>query len=173
MDVMRYRSIFSYASRLREEGNKLIIAALKDAGLTDIAPSHGDILAHLLAEGPCHMSVLARRIRRTRSTITALVEKMERSGYVERRPDPTDARGVLVCLTARGKALAPVMDAVSRALEELIASRLSVDEADELERLLSRIGSARDFSAIMVRYQTKGESHVTLYLSTLGRRPSS
>ena len=132
---MRYRSIFSYASRLREEGNKLIIAALKDAGLTDIAPSHGDILAHLLAEGPCHMSVLARR---TRSTITALVEKMERSGYVERRPDPTDARGVLVCLTARGKALAPVMDAVSRALEELIASRLSVDEADELERLLSR-----------------------------------
>ena len=121
---MRYRSIFSYASRLREEGNKLIIAALKDAGLTDIAPSHGDILAHLLAEGPCHMSVLARRIRRTRSTITALVEKMERS--------------VLVCLTARGKALAPVMDAVSRALEELIASRLSVDEADELERLLSR-----------------------------------
>jgi len=134
MDVMRYRSIFSYASRLREEGNKLIIAALKDAGLTDIAPSHGDILAHLLAEGPCHMSVLARRIRRTRSTITALVEKMERSGYV----DPTDARGVLVCLTARGKALAPVMDAVSRALEELIASRLSVDEADELERLLSR-----------------------------------
>jgi len=135
MDVMRYRSIFSYASRLREEGNKLIIAALKDAGLTDIAPSHGDILAHLLAEGPCHMSVLARR---TRSTITALVEKMERSGYVERRPDPTDARGVLVCLTARGKALAPVMDAVSRALEELIASRLSVDEADELERLLSR-----------------------------------
>lgn len=138
MDVMRYRSIFSYASRLREEGNKLIIAALKDAGLTDIAPSHGDILAHLLAEGPCHMSVLARRIRRTRSTITALVEKMERSGYVERRPDPTDARGVLVCLTARGKALAPVMDAVSRALEELIASRLSAEEADALERLLSR-----------------------------------
>lgn len=135
---MRYRSIFYYASRLREEGNKLIIAALKDAGVTDLAPSHGDILAHLLAEGPCHMSVLARYIRRTRSTITALVEKMERSGYVERRPDPTDARGVLVCLTARGEALAPVMDAVSRALEELIGSRLSADEADELERLLSR-----------------------------------
>ena len=135
---MRYRSIFFYASRLREEGNKLITASLKDEGLTDIVPSHGDILAHLLAEGPCHMSVLARRVRRTRSTMTALVGKLERSGYVERRPDPADARGVLVCLTARGKALAPVMDGVSRALEELVTSRLSADEADELERLLSR-----------------------------------
>lgn len=135
---MRYRSIFFYASRLREEGNKLITAALRESGLTGIAPSHGDILAHLLAEGPCQMSVLARRIRRTRSTMTALVEKLERAGYVERRPDPTDARGVLVCLTDRGKALAPMMDAVSRSLEELVASRLSADEADELERLLSR-----------------------------------
>ena len=49
---MRYRAIFFYASRLRDEGNRLIIGALKEAGLTDIAPSHGDILAHLLAGGP-------------------------------------------------------------------------------------------------------------------------
>ena len=136
--AMRYRAIFFYASRLRDEGNRLIIGALKEAGLTDIAPSHGDILAHLLAGGPCHMGVLARRIRRTRSTMTALVEKLERAGYVERRPDPADARGVLVCLTDRGKALAPVMDGVSRALEALVASRLSAEEADALERLLSR-----------------------------------
>ena len=100
---MRYRAIFFYASRLRDEGNRLIIGALKEAGLTDIAPSHGDILAHLLAGGPCHMGVLARRIRRTRSTMTALVEKLERAGYVERRPDPADARGVLVCLTDRAR----------------------------------------------------------------------
>lgn len=136
--AMRYRAIFFYASRLRDEGNRLIIGALKEAGLTGIAPSHGDILAHLLAGGPCHMGVLARRIRRTRSTMTALVEKLERAGYVERRPDPADARGVLVCLTGRGKALAPVMDGVSRALEALVASRLSAEEADALERLLSR-----------------------------------
>ena len=144
---MRYRAIFFYASRLRDEGNRLIIGALKEAGLTDIAPSHGDILAHLLAGGPCHMGVLARRIRRTRSTMTALVEKLERAGYVERRPDPADARGVLVCLTDRGKALAPVMDGVSRALEALVASRLSAEEADALERLLSRCVGEEALSA--------------------------
>ena len=94
-----------------------------DMGVRDFAPQPG---------------VLARRIRRTRSTMTALVEKLERAGYVERRPDPADARGVLVCLTDRGKALAPVMDGVSRALEALVASRLSAEEADALERLLSR-----------------------------------
>ena len=81
---------------------------------------------------------LAAELGVSRTVIRDALSEMERAGYVERRPDPADARGVLVCLTDRGKALAPVMDGVSRALEALVASRLSAEEADALERLLSR-----------------------------------
>ena len=41
------------------------------------------------------MSELAKQVHRTKSTVTALVEKLERNGYVLRIPDPEDSRGVL------------------------------------------------------------------------------
>ena len=46
---MKYSAIFSHASRLRESGNRFILAELEKVGLSDIAPSHGDILVLLLA----------------------------------------------------------------------------------------------------------------------------
>lgn len=72
---MKYSAIFSHASRLRESGNRFILAELEKVGLSDIAPSHGDILVRLLACEACNMSELAKQVHRTKSTVTALVEK--------------------------------------------------------------------------------------------------
>lgn len=71
---MKYSAIFSHASRLRESGNRFILAELEKVGLSDIAPSHGDILVRLLACEACNMSELAKQVHRTKSTVTALVE---------------------------------------------------------------------------------------------------
>ena len=90
---MKYSAIFSHASRLRESGNRFILAELEKVGLSDIAPSHGDILVRLLACEACNMSELAKQVHRTKSTVTALVEKLERNGYVLRIPDPEDSGG--------------------------------------------------------------------------------
>lgn len=136
--LMRETMIFSYASRLREAGNVFILAELAKGGLRDLAPSHGDILHYLLAEKELNMSELAVRTRRTRSTVTALVSKLERGGYVERFPDPIDSRGVKVRLTEKGRALKPVFESVSRGLQSLIRLRLSEDEAQQLEALLAK-----------------------------------
>ena len=76
---MKYSAIFSHASRLRESGNRFILAELEKVGLSDIAPSHGDILVRLLACEACNMSELAKQVHRTKSTVTALVEKLERT----------------------------------------------------------------------------------------------
>ena len=126
---MTYSAIFSHASRLREMGNRFILAELGKAGLTDLAPSHGDVLVHLLACETCNMSDLAKRIRRTKSTVTTLVERL---------PDPTDSRGVLVRLTGKGRALEPAFTAISSGLHGLLAQRLSDEEAALLERLLAK-----------------------------------
>lgn len=139
---MTYRAVFSNAARLREMGNAFITAELKKAGLRGLAPSHGDVLACLLACEACHMSELARQVRRSRSTLTALVEKLEKHGYVRRAVDPEDSRGILVALTAKGRALRPVFEAVSQGLEQMIAQKLKPEEADELDRLLTKCVTA-------------------------------
>lgn len=135
---MKHQAILNYASRLREAGNAFILDELEKVGLKDIAPSHG-IVMHLLFEaGELNMSELALRARRTKSTLTTLVTKLEKSGYVERLPDPTDSRGVKVRLTDKGKSLEPAFIAISDGLQNLILSKLTEDEAVQLESLLAK-----------------------------------
>lgn len=126
-------------SRVREQVNTLIVTELEKAGLTGIAPSHGDIFVALYAQDGCSMGELAGRIHRTKSTVTTLVGKLEQHGYVERRKDPDDARGTNVYLTPKAYAFRPVMDAISRRLNDVFLSRLSDEEADTLERLLRKM----------------------------------
>ncbi|MFQ8890313.1 MAG: MarR family winged helix-turn-helix transcriptional regulator [Bilophila wadsworthia] len=133
---MKYSAIFSHASRLRESGNRFILAELEKVGLSDIAPSRRHSLG--LACEACNMSELAKQVHRTKSTVTALVEKLERNGYVLRIPDPEDSRGVLVRLTDKGRALEPAFEAISNGLQRLITDRLSEEETALLDRLLDK-----------------------------------
>ena len=135
---MQHRAIFANASLLRHIGNMYIVDELKKAGLTGIVPSHGGVLRHLLSTGSCNMGELAREVRRSKPTLTVLVKKLEKEGYVERLPDPRDSRGTLVRLTDRGKALESSFDAISVGLEKLLEKRLSSEEIDSLDRLLAK-----------------------------------
>ncbi len=56
----------------------------------------------------------------TSGTMTNRVDRLERSGLVERRPDPGDRRGVLVRLTPRGR------DVVDSAMADLIEQEKSL-----------------------------------------------
>lgn len=137
-DDMPYSAIFNHASQLRAAGNAFIVAELEKAGLRDIAPSHGDILAQLLDCEERNMSELALHAHRTKSTITTLVSKLERNGYVERIPDPSDFRGVKVRLTEKGRKLRPAFERISQGLQNIISDKLTADETRELERLLAK-----------------------------------
>jgi len=57
----------------------------------------------LLAPRPLTVKQLADRLRVTAGVATGLVDRLERSGYVERRPGRTDQRVVRIALTAEGR----------------------------------------------------------------------
>ena len=75
----------------------------------------------------------------TSGTMTNRVDRLAARGYVERHPDPSDRRGVLVRLTPTG------MDVVDAALADLLAhehqllAELSGTERDDLAALLRRL----------------------------------
>ena len=131
-------SIFSNAAKLRALGNAFVIDSLEKAGLKGIVPSHGDVLRHLFDKKACSMTELARSIGRTKSTVTVLVEKLEREGYICRVPNESDSRGVLVQLTEKGLALRPVFEDISDGLVGLVSKKLSAEEAAVVDRLLRK-----------------------------------
>lgn len=73
------------------------------------------------------------------STLTPLLKRLERSGFVSRRRDPHDERQVRIALTAEGRALQARAGDMTRRVFE--ATGLSLAEAEGLGR---QIRSLRD-----------------------------
>jgi DNA-binding MarR family transcriptional regulator len=86
--------------------------------------SHGlelwefDVLSALRRQGPPYQlspGALLRTTLVTSGTMTNRIDRLEEAGLVSRSPDPQDKRGVLVTLTAQGRAR------VDSALADLLA----------------------------------------------------
>ncbi|MFI5685556.1 MarR family winged helix-turn-helix transcriptional regulator [Streptomyces sp. NPDC051636] len=61
------------------------------------------VLDTLATSGPKRLTELARTEQISQPGLTQLVTRLERDGLVERRPDPTDGRAVLVHITDSGR----------------------------------------------------------------------
>ena len=71
------------------------------AGLEDARVPHTHVIAYIKAEGS-RLTELAGHARMTLAAMSELVDDLERLGIVERRPDPSDGRAKLICLTDAG-----------------------------------------------------------------------
>lgn len=89
--------LLSTAARLVEHA---WVEALEARGLTHA----GMIALHFLDAGPLTQSELARLAKVENQTMSRTVERLERSGFIERRADPVDRRRQIVTRTAAGDA---------------------------------------------------------------------
>jgi len=113
------------------------------AGITDITLAQARIAARIAPDGS-RVSDLAEQARVTKQSAASLVEQLERAGYVERVPDPTDGRARLVRLTPRLRQVAEVADAeVERVLAEW-AAHLGEDRLDQLHAILRDLRGITD-----------------------------
>jgi DNA-binding MarR family transcriptional regulator len=71
----------------------------------DLTPSEGNALANLV-DGPRTVGQLATAAGVRPTTLTSLLDRLERRGLLVRRPSPDDRRSLLVELTADGRSVA-------------------------------------------------------------------
>lgn len=136
---MKTDATIHYMSRIREKVNEKIQFELEKAGALGLVPSHGDLLVALYEREPMTMTELADRIHRDRSTVTTLIGKLKRLGYVEVGKNPEDGRSNCVYLTMKGRALHPVFVAISEAIYEQEYQGISEEERKHFAKLLERV----------------------------------
>jgi DNA-binding MarR family transcriptional regulator len=112
-----------------------IQAALRDAGFDDINPAAANVFTFLTPDGAT-VSELANRSHVRKQTMAQTVEQLERSGYVERLPNPKDRRSQLVFLTAQGKRIPRVTHKAAAAVEKRWAQLRGPDELETLRMSL-------------------------------------
>ncbi|HEY5981121.1 MAG TPA: MarR family transcriptional regulator [Microlunatus sp.] len=106
---------------------------------TALTTSRVHCLWELSRSGPSTQAKLASALDVTPRTVTSLVDALQLTGYVERRPHPTDRRAVLVSLTEVGRT---TMATMAREREQLAADLVGDLDPQQLESLaedLSRI----------------------------------
>lgn len=88
--------------------------------------------------GELPMGKLGARLQVHPASVTSAVDRLERQGFVERRPHPTDGRTTLAVLTAEGRTVAAEAGARLNA-EVFEALGIGPDEAGTLFGLLARL----------------------------------
>lgn len=132
-------AILSLISKIHEKGNRFIIEELKNNGVDGLVPSHGDILVCLYKNNKMTMKDIANCIHRTKPTVTVLVDKLEKLGYLKRVASDKDSRSTYVILTQKGEDFKATFDQISNNLNKMLNKNLSENEVKLLEELLKKM----------------------------------
>ncbi len=97
------REVEAVADRLHSAALHLLRRLRTEDDALGVSPPRLSALSVVVFAGPIGIGALAAAEGVAAPTMTRLVDGLERDGLVRRRPDPADARGVLVEPTATGK----------------------------------------------------------------------
>jgi DNA-binding MarR family transcriptional regulator len=121
-------------------GTELLHRRFAERGHPDIRPPHGNVM-QFLDDAGTRVSVLAERAQITKQSMAELVAHLERLGYVERVPDPSDRRAKLVRATPRGKQLYAIARDVVAEIEADWTRRLGKAKMRQLRELLEELNA--------------------------------
>jgi len=111
---------------------------LAAAGFVDIRPTHGCAFRFIGPEG-LRLTDLASLADITKQSAGEIVSELERSGYVERIPDPGDKRAKLIRLTTRGAEAQRHGFALLAEIEDRWAERYGSDRVAALREALEAL----------------------------------
>lgn len=123
------------------------VARMRARGIEGMQLSYPRLLGNLDTEGT-RLNALARRMGVTRQAVAQLAKEIEAAGFVERRPDPADGRGVIVAFTPRGRQTLALAVEVMAEIEGEYAGAAGVSGFEDMHRTLK---------AILDRFDRSGE----------------
>ena len=131
--------------------NEQVTRRLHALGFADVRFSHGFVFQHLVL-GPLPVGELARRMEVSQQAASKAAAELERLGYLERTPDPGDARVRRLGLSARGRAAVTAARDARAAVAEEVAAALGQRRAARLRTdLLAALDAAGGLDAVRAR----------------------
>ena len=136
---MNTNNAISKISSIRNRANEFIISELKKIAINNIAPSHGYILYTLYKKNGIPMKDITKSINKKKNTVTILINKLIKNGYIYKSTCPEDKRLSRVYLTEKGKSFKNVFMKISDKLIKKTFNNFIESEKKELIRLLIKI----------------------------------
>jgi DNA-binding MarR family transcriptional regulator len=119
-----------------------VLAALHDAGF-DVTLAQGRLFARIPEDG-IRLTELSGSAQITKQTAGFLVDQLEAAGYVQRAPDPTDARARLVRIAPRGRQAQALAREVEAQVTDEWTQHVGPRDMAELRRIMERLREITD-----------------------------
>lgn len=97
------------------------------------------LMMQLWEVGPQSQTDLVRALGSDAATITRSVRRLEQTGFVRRRPSPTDRRATIIEATAASRSVRHEIERIWSELEASTIEGLTQDQQDEALVVLQRI----------------------------------
>ena len=126
-------------SRIKQVGTRLFDRMLTEADIDAFNGAQGRILYVLWQQDGITISRLSAQTSLANTTLTSMLDRMEASGLILRRPSPEDRRAQLICLTEKARSLQADYDRLSEQMNQIYYQGFTEEEILLLERYLERI----------------------------------
>ena len=126
-------------SRIKQTGTRLFDRMLAEADIDAFNGAQGRILYVLWQQDGITISRLSAQTSLANTTLTSMLDRMEASGLILRRPSPEDRRAQLICLTEKARSLQADYDRLSEQMNQIYYQGFTEEEILLLERYLERI----------------------------------
>ena len=121
-----------------EVGQAALYERLEGIGYKELRPAHFRLLRYPGLDG-VRPTELAQRWSMSKQAVNPLINDLERWGYLQRRPDPTDQRGRVLSLTDRGRELMTTIKELHAEIESDWQAQIGQRRYQTLRRALRDI----------------------------------
>ena len=142
---MNDKYIVYFISKTKKKMVKFIEKKLYEKELYNLVPSYGNILTVLYDHnGTLSMKDIGTLLGKEKSTITAIVDKLEKLGYVSKIKSEKDRRTTYVCITEMGKDIEKKFEEISFDVQSTAYNNFTQEEKREFLRLLKKMNQNFD-----------------------------
>lgn len=125
-------------ARIHQLAGRVFTRKLKEYQI-EINPAQGRIMFVLWRTDGISISELARRTSLEKSTLTSMLDRLEKAGHVTRTRSQEDRRKVLIERTEKDRAWQETYVQASQDMTKLFYDGFSESEIDEFEQYLRRV----------------------------------
>ena len=112
---------------------------LRENNMADLEGARGRIIFALWGNDGVPIKTLCEKTSLDKSTLTGIIDRLERDGYIERKPSETDKRYTLISLTGKEQEFAKNVQKVSDQMNEIFYKGFTDEEITIFDSMLARI----------------------------------
>lgn len=126
-------------SQIHQVSQRVWYEVLRRNELEDLAGARGRVIFVLWNEDNIPIKKLVEKTSLDKATLTGIIDRLERDGYVKRIPSPDDKRVTLISRTGKDEIFKSKIPEVSKQQNKLFYKGFSTSEIKEFENYLKRI----------------------------------